>query len=223
MSRSASSTTQLPEVVPVISSALMMSTPAATSVESVRAKRAIVTLRTTSPIFIGTFSLMRSHCFLPPSLAFQRWNRKMVRAIAGKMMYQRVRMQVGRGDHELRQLREAAVELHVELLEDRDDEEEHRHQDEEGEGDDHRRVDHGALDPALEVRLLLDLGGEPVEDVVEDAGRLAGLDHRDVDAREDLRVLGERLRREAHRPRRRCARRRSRRRGACRRSAPRGC
>jgi hypothetical protein len=37
-----------------------MSTPAATRVESVREKRAIVTFRTTSPIFIGIFSLIRS-------------------------------------------------------------------------------------------------------------------------------------------------------------------
>ena len=50
-SASALSTLQLPEVWPVISSAWMMSTPAATSVESVREKRAIVTLRTTGPIF----------------------------------------------------------------------------------------------------------------------------------------------------------------------------
>ena len=52
--------TQLPAVWPVISSALMMSTPAATSVASVREKRAIVTLRTVSPIFIGMWSLKRS-------------------------------------------------------------------------------------------------------------------------------------------------------------------
>ena len=43
----------------------MMSTPAATSVESVREKRAIVTFRTTSPIFIGSFSLMRSQSWRP--------------------------------------------------------------------------------------------------------------------------------------------------------------
>ena len=56
----------------MISSALMMSTPAATRVESVREKRAIVTLSTTWPIFIGTFSLMRSHTWRPRSVFFRR-------------------------------------------------------------------------------------------------------------------------------------------------------
>ena len=46
----------------------MMSTPAETSVESVREKRAIVTLRTTWPIFIGILSLIRSHCWRPGSV-----------------------------------------------------------------------------------------------------------------------------------------------------------
>ena len=46
----------------------MMSTPAATRVESVREKRAIVTLRTTSPIFIGSFSLIRSQRLRPASV-----------------------------------------------------------------------------------------------------------------------------------------------------------
>ena len=67
-SRRASSITQLPEVVPVISSALTMSTPAPTSVARVREKRAMLTLRTVSPIFIGTRSLKRSQTRRPGSV-----------------------------------------------------------------------------------------------------------------------------------------------------------
>ena len=48
----------------------MMSTPAATSVESVREKRASATFWTTSPIFIGIRSLNRSHFWLPCSVRF---------------------------------------------------------------------------------------------------------------------------------------------------------
>ena len=48
----------------------MMSTPAATSVDSVREKRAIVTFSTVSPIFIGTFSLNRSQILRPLSVDF---------------------------------------------------------------------------------------------------------------------------------------------------------
>ena len=46
----------------------MMSTPAATSVASVRSSRAIVTLSTTSPIFSGIRSLIRSHFWRPDSV-----------------------------------------------------------------------------------------------------------------------------------------------------------
>ena len=70
----------------MISSALMMSTPDETSVESVRDKRASAILCTTSPIFIGIRSLKRSQTFRPLSVRFQRRNAKMSPAIAGKMM-----------------------------------------------------------------------------------------------------------------------------------------
>ena len=67
-------------------------------------------------------------------------------------------------------------------------------EDEAREDEHHRRVDHRALDAALDLRLLLDLERDAVEDRVEDAGRLARLDHRDVEAVEDLRVARHRLR-----------------------------
>lgn len=72
----------------MISSDVMMSTPDATSVASVREKRAIVTFLTTSPIFIGARSLMRSHFLRPDSLRFHRRNANTSAKPPGKMMYQ---------------------------------------------------------------------------------------------------------------------------------------
>src|SRR5579884_905652 len=54
------STTALPAVLPVMSSACMIGTPAEVSDESVRDHRAIATFCTMSPIFIGTRSLNAS-------------------------------------------------------------------------------------------------------------------------------------------------------------------
>ena len=79
------------------------------------------------------------------------------------------------------------------LGEDRDDEQEHEDEDERRERDDDARVDHRALDATPELVLLLDLRGGAVEHRVERSRRLAGLDHRDVEAVEDLRVARERL------------------------------
>src|SRR4029079_14454106 len=50
------------------------------------------------------------------------------------------------------------------------------------------------LHAAPDLRLLLDLQRDTVEHGVEDSGGLAGLDHRDVEAREDLRVAAQRWR-----------------------------
>ena len=87
-STSADSTTQFPAVWPAISSALMMSTPAATSVARVREKRAIVTLRTTFPIPAGAFSLKRSHTCRPVSVRFQRRKPQTAAPIPGKITNQ---------------------------------------------------------------------------------------------------------------------------------------
>ena len=59
------STTLLPEVLPTISIASSIGTPAATSAENVREKRAMQTFCTMSPIFHGTLSLNLSHCIRP--------------------------------------------------------------------------------------------------------------------------------------------------------------
>jgi hypothetical protein len=71
----ADSRTQLPAVPAAMSSALMMSTPAATSVASVREMRASATFCTTSPIFIGRRSLKRSQAFVPSSDLLSRRSR----------------------------------------------------------------------------------------------------------------------------------------------------
>ena len=57
--------TVLPEVVPVISRARMMSTPAPISVESVRENRAMPTFITTAPIPTGAFRRIRSQTRWP--------------------------------------------------------------------------------------------------------------------------------------------------------------
>ena len=59
------STTLLPEVLPVMSIASSIGTPAAIRPENVREKRASATFWTMSPIFIGNFSFRRSHCISP--------------------------------------------------------------------------------------------------------------------------------------------------------------
>src|SRR5207249_4503537 len=85
------------------------------------------------------------------------------------------------------------AELSEDLHEDRDEEEQHPDQDEGREDHDHRRVDHRPLHAALDLRLLLDLEGDAVEDGVEDSRSLAGLDHRDEEPTEDLRMARHRL------------------------------
>ena len=69
----------------------------------------------------------------------------------------------------------------------------------------HRRIEHRALDAALDLRRLLDLVRDAVEHLVQDSGRLAGLDHRDEEAVEDLRMPRASPARGAGRPRRRRA------------------
>ena len=59
------SITALPAVLPVISIACMIGTPAEISDENVRDQRAIATFWTTSPIFSGIRSLNASHCGRP--------------------------------------------------------------------------------------------------------------------------------------------------------------
>ena len=194
MFASASSTTQLPEVAPVISSALMMSTPEEMSVESVREKRASAILCTTSPMRIGILSLKRSQTCRPRSVRFKRRNAKIIAPIAGKMTNHQWRsafdicitIWVGFGSSPSSSsktftktgMMKRSMNVSTSARE----------------RDHDRRVDHRALDPSLDLRLLLDLDGDAVEHGVERSRRLAGLDHRDEQPVEDLRVPRERLR-----------------------------
>ena len=66
------SMTLLPDVLPVMSIASSIGTPAAIRPEKVREKRASATFWTMPPIFIGAFSFSRSHWIRPRSLFFQR-------------------------------------------------------------------------------------------------------------------------------------------------------
>ncbi len=59
--------------------------------------------------------------------------------------------------------------------------------------DDDARVDHRAAHLAPQLHRLLDVDREAVEDGVEDAAHLAGLDEVDVEVVEDLRVPAERV------------------------------
>ncbi len=178
----------------MISSALMMSTPEETSVASVREKRASAILCTTSPMRIGILSLKRSQTFRPALGALQAAEREDHRADRGEDDEPPVAQRVRHLHHDLRGLRQLSVQRVEDVDEDRDDEEEHEREHEGRERDHDRRVDHRALDAPLDLRLLLDLDGEAVEHGVERSRRLAGLDHRDEQAVEDLRVPRERLR-----------------------------
>ena len=59
--------------------------------------------------------------------------------------------------------------------------------------DDDARVDHRAAHLALQLHRLLDVDREAVQDGVEDAADLAGLDEVHVEVVEDLRVPAERV------------------------------
>ena len=61
--------------------------------------------------------------------------------------------------------------------------------DDPGDADDRHRVDHRALDLGLELDGLLDVGGQALEDRVEDAARLARRDHVGEEVVEGLGVL----------------------------------
>src|SRR5581483_6638324 len=105
-----------------------------------------------------------------------------------------VRLQeVRRVDHVQRQGRKLSAERREHLHEERNEEEQHAREHEAREDEHHRRVHHRALHAPLELRLALDLERHAVEHLVQDPGRLTGLDHRHEEAREDLRVAAHRL------------------------------
>jgi hypothetical protein len=64
------SMTWLPAVLPVISSAWRIGTPAVTSADSVRLQRASAIFCTIVPIFIGALRRRTSHCLRPTVVLF---------------------------------------------------------------------------------------------------------------------------------------------------------
>jgi hypothetical protein len=101
------------------------------------------------------------------------------------------RDEVAHGDDDARRQRQllAGAEQPLEdRLELRDDEDHDRRDDEDGDADDGRRVDERRDHVAPQLDQLLDEGREALEDEVEDAARLARLDHVDEELIEDLRV-----------------------------------
>ena len=72
------------------------------------------------------------------------------------------------------------------LLEAGDDEDEQDREHADEDDDDDARVDHRAADLAPQLHGLLDVDREPIQDGVEDAADLAGLDEVHVEVVEDL-------------------------------------
>ena len=91
----------------------------------------------------------------------------------------------------LRRRRQLSVQLVEHLLEHRNDEHQHEDEDERRERDHDGRVDHRALHAPLQLRLLLDLRRNAVEDGVKRSRRLARRDHRAEEPVEHLRVPRE--------------------------------
>ena len=83
----------------------------------------------------------------------------------------------------------AQIEIAEDILKFRDHEVHDAADNTEGETDDHYRVDQGADDLAPQLGRLLHKLGETLEDRIQDASRLSGGHHVDVQAIEDLRVL----------------------------------
>lgn len=91
-----------------------------------------------------------------------------------------------------RELLAGAEQPDEDALERGDDEDHDDRDDGHRDDDDRRRVDHRRDDVAAQLDDLLDVGRKTLEDEVEDAARLARLDHVDEEVVEDLRVLRHR-------------------------------
>ena len=99
------------------------------------------------------------------------------------------------GDDELGERGQLVLraEVREHVLERRDDEAEQDAEHADEDDDDDGRIDHRAAHLALQLHVLLDVDREPVQDRVEDAADLAGLDEVHVEVVEDLRVPAERV------------------------------
>ena len=195
-SASASSTTQLPDVWPVISSALMMSTPAAISGERAREARQ-GHLEDYLADLHRDLELDRSQTPRLAPCASPSGSRSRQRRGSGRRCRS---CRAGSPENLDDPGSEWSIvaELREDVHEDGDEEHQHPDQDEGREDRDHRRVDHRALHAPLDLRLLLDLKATRSSTWSEDSRGLPSLDHRDVEPAEDLRVAPQCL--ESRRP-----------------------
>ena len=109
-----------------------------------------------------------------------------------KMRYQNCDEEVGDGHHEQRRRRQVGAEVGEHLLERRDDEDHDHRGDDEGHRDDRDRVEQRRLDLRLDGLDLFLVGGEAVEQLLENTGLLAGR-HQVAEQRVEVqRVLAER-------------------------------
>ena len=101
--------------------------------------------------------------------------------------------EVAHGDHHLGGRRELAAEVLEHLGEGRDHLDQHQDHDADRDHEHRGRVDHRALDLAGQRVGLLEVDRQAVQDGVEDAADLAGLDQVHVERVEGLRVLAQRV------------------------------
>ena len=183
-------------VLPLVSLVMFkdsrIGTPLATRVPSVRQVRATMFFSMIMPK-IGIFSLKRSH----PSRPYLNWQVILIRSQTAIGM-------AGIKNHQRAVLLEMKISIWVmpgsstlELLEDlferRHDLDHDEGQDADGYAHDHHRVDHRPLDLFLQRLGLLQEVGQALEDDLQRAAGLAGLDHVHVQAVEGLGLPGHRL------------------------------
>ncbi len=184
---------QLPAVLPVISIAWRIGTPACTRPEKVRDQRASAILWITSPILAGIFSFIVSHCRWPIALFFHFLKPTTVADRAGEQQVPLAGHDVRGGHADLRDHRQLAVEVLEDVLEDRDQERDQREHHDQREDPDHHRVGHRRAHLAAQRVRLLELVRDPHQRLLEHSRRLTGARHRDVELVEDVRVLLERV------------------------------
>ncbi len=158
-----------------------------------RDQRASAIFCTVTPILNGNLRRMRSHCGRPPALV-----RHFLKAIGPP-----IASAISRYHWPVTTFDICTVTLVISgrsppksaktFTNDRNDERDQADQHAQRERQHHDQVGHRALDLAAQLVVLLELVGDPVQRGLEHAAGLAGAHHGDVQRREDLRVLGERI------------------------------
>src|ERR1700735_4871894 len=183
------STTALPEVRAVISNPSRIGTPLAINVPSVRVNRATAILRSNGPTS-GTLSTSVSSAILPEGVPYQNLNRKAA-ADTEHRDHQTVNAanKVAQHNHDASWKRQVHTQSIEQRGENRHDLPQEKNDHATGDAHDRSRIDCRRLDSAFQFDVLLDVGREPLQNGVENAARLAGLDHVVVESIEDFVVL----------------------------------